>query len=143
MRHVSAFLLFAGPACAATPEAVTRHHADLALAGYEDSLTTAQALQDAVTALIATPSDAALQSARTSHFHNGIGIRNVHLGTYTRIDGSIPTGPVLADPAVILTAVDALVTQTASIDRATTALGLSKFAFEGSDRLDSPEAVFQ
>ena len=35
------------------------------------------------------------------------------------------------------------VTQTASINRAVTVLGLSKVDFEGSDSLDNPNAVFQ
>jgi putative iron-regulated protein len=130
-------------------------------------------------------------NTHNSHFYDGIGIRNVYLGTYTRTDGSTLTGPALsdlvasADPAVdtqlkaeleasvaalqtmkdagdagrtfdtliapgnaegeaiIMAAVNALVTQTASIDRAVTALGLSKVEFEGSDSLDSPGAVFQ
>lgn len=130
-------------------------------------------------------------NTHNSHFYDGVGIRNVYLGTYTRTDGSTLSGPSLAElvaaanPAVdaqlmseldasvvalqavkdagdagrtfdtliapgnaegealIMAAVDALVTQTASIDRAVTALGLSKVEFEGSDSLDSPEAVFQ
>ncbi|WP_374436294.1 imelysin family protein [Tabrizicola sp.] len=130
-------------------------------------------------------------NTHNSHFYDGIGIRNVYLGTYTRTDGTTLQGPALsdlvaaADPAVdsqlkaeldasvaalqamkdagdagktfdtliapgnaegeaiIMAAVDALVTQTASIDRAVTALGLSKVEFEGSDSLDSPGAVFQ
>jgi putative iron-regulated protein len=130
-------------------------------------------------------------NTHNSHFYDGLGIRNVYLGTYARTDGSILQGPSLselvaaANPAVdsqlaaeldasvaalqavkdagdagrtfdtliapgnaegeslIMTAVDALVTQTASIDRAVTVLGLSKVQFEGSDSLDSPEAVFQ
>jgi putative iron-regulated protein len=45
--------------------------------------------------------------------------------------------------AMILAAIDALVTHTASIDRAVTALGLSNISFEGSDSLDNPDAVFQ
>ncbi|AZB65065.1 peptidase [Cereibacter sphaeroides] len=45
--------------------------------------------------------------------------------------------------ALIMGAVDSLVTQTASIERATTALGLTGVAFEGSDSLDNPNAVFQ
>ena len=45
--------------------------------------------------------------------------------------------------ALILGAVNALVTQTGSIERAVGALGLSKVAFEGSDSLDNPGAVFQ
>jgi putative iron-regulated protein len=130
-------------------------------------------------------------NTHNSHFYDGLGIRNVYLGTYTRTDGSVLQGPSLselvaaANPAVdsqltteldasvaalqavkdagdagrtfdtliapgnaqgetlIMAAVDALVTQTASIDRAVTALGLSKVQFEGSDSLDSPDAVFQ
>ncbi len=130
-------------------------------------------------------------NTHNSHFYDGVGIRNVYLGTYTRTDGSTLQGPALselvaaADPAVdsqlkseldasvaalqamkdagdagqtfdtliapgnaegeaiIMAAVNALVTQTASIDRAVTALGLSKVEFEGSDSLDSPGAVFQ
>jgi putative iron-regulated protein len=67
MRRLAAFALstaLATSALAATPEEVTRHYADIALAGYEDSLTTARALQSAVAALIATPSDETLQAAR-------------------------------------------------------------------------------
>ena len=130
-------------------------------------------------------------NTHNSHFYDGLGIRNVYLGTYTRSDGSTLAGPALADlvaaadpavdtqlkaeldasvaalqamkdagdagktfdtliapgnaegEAIIMAAVNALVTQTASIDRAVTALGLSKVEFEGSDSLDSPGAVFQ
>jgi putative iron-regulated protein len=130
-------------------------------------------------------------NTHNSHYYDGLGIRNVYLGSYTRIDGSTVAGPSMsdlvaaADPAIdtqlkaeldasvtalgaikaaaeggmaydqmlaagdakgeelIMAAVTALVTQTASIDRALTALGLSKITFEGSDSLDSPEAVFQ
>ncbi len=130
-------------------------------------------------------------NTHNSHYYDGIGIRNVYLGSYTRTDGSVVEGPSLsdlvaaADPAIdtqlkteldasvaalgavkaaaeggmaydqmlaagdakgeelIMGAVDALVTQTASIDRAVTALGLSKISFEGSDSLDNPNAVFQ
>ena len=45
--------------------------------------------------------------------------------------------------ALIMGAVNALVTQTASIERAVTVLGLSKIDFESSDSLDNPNAVFQ
>lgn len=130
-------------------------------------------------------------NTHNSHYYDGIGIRNVYLGSYTRIDGSVVSGASLselvaaADPAIdtqlkagldasvaalgaiksaaeagmaydqmlatgdakgeelIMGAVNALVTQTASIDRAVTALGLSKISFEGSDSLDNPNAVFQ
>jgi putative iron-regulated protein len=52
------------PAIAATPDEVTRQYADIAQAAYQDSLTTAQALQAAVATLIATPSEATLTAAR-------------------------------------------------------------------------------
>ncbi|WP_425100806.1 imelysin family protein [Tropicibacter sp. S64] len=45
--------------------------------------------------------------------------------------------------ALIMGAVDALVTQTRSIERAVAALGLDQIGFEGSDSLDNPNAVFQ
>ncbi len=130
-------------------------------------------------------------NTHNSHFYDGLGIRNVYLGSYTRVDGSIVSGPALADlvaavdpvvdarlqtelnasvaalqaiktaaegglaydqmlapgntegEALITAAIDALVTQTASIDRAVTALGLSQISFDGSDSLDNPGAVFQ
>jgi putative iron-regulated protein len=126
-----------------------------------------------------------------SHWLDGIGIRNVYLGRYERIDGSIVEGPSLSalvaakapevdlqlrgeldasvaalaaiktaaeggmaydqmlapgnaeGEALIQTAVEALVTQTRSIERAVDALGLAGVTIEGSDSLDSPEAVFQ
>lgn len=130
-------------------------------------------------------------NTHNSHYYDGLGIRNVYLGTYTRVDGSVLEGPSLsdlvaaADPAVdtqlkaeldasvaalgavkaagdagrtydtliapgnaagealIMGAVEALVTQTASIERAVTALGVSVAGFEGSDSLNNPNAVFQ
>lgn len=48
-----------------------------------------------------------------------------------------------AGGALITTAVDALVTQTRSIERAVAALNLDAIEFEGSDSLDDPNAVFQ
>ncbi len=45
--------------------------------------------------------------------------------------------------ALILGAVDALVTQTRSIERAVTALDLGGVTVEGSDSLDDPNAIFQ
>lgn len=130
-------------------------------------------------------------NTHNSHFYDGLGIRNVYLGSYTRVDGTIVAGPSLSelvaavDPgidaalkteldasvaalgavktaaeaglaydqmlaagnaegeALIMAAVNALVTQTSSIDRVVTALGLSKVSFEGSDSLDNPGAIFQ
>ena len=126
-----------------------------------------------------------------SHYHDGLGIRNVYLGRYVRPDGTTVEGPSLSalvagkDEAVdaalrrdldatmaalgalrdkaeggmaydqmlapgntegaaaITAGIDALVAQTRSIERAVAALGLDRIAFEGSDSLDNPGAVFQ
>ncbi|WP_432803889.1 imelysin family protein [Aureimonas altamirensis] len=53
-------------AAAPEPQAVIRHYADMALAKYEDSLTTAKALDAAVDALIARPSQETLDAARSA-----------------------------------------------------------------------------
>jgi len=130
-------------------------------------------------------------NTHNSHFYDGVGIRNIYLGEYTRVDGSTISGASLAglveaaDAAVnaemlanlnatvitlgkIKTAaeagfsydqmlapgsdagaalinggVDALVTQTRSIERATSVLGLDQIGHEGSDSLDNPKAVFE
>ncbi|WP_410216226.1 imelysin family protein [Paracoccus sp. (in: a-proteobacteria)] len=130
-------------------------------------------------------------NTHNSHYYDGLGIRNIYLGTYTRSDGTEMIGPSLSelvaqrDPAVdaqlraelnatvdklmaiktaaegglaydqmleagnaegealIMAAVDALVTQTASIERAVGVLGLSGLEVEGSDSLDNPNAIFQ
>lgn len=56
--------LVAGSAFAQDQAAVLDTYADIALAGYEDSLTTAQALDVAIDALIAAPSEETLTAAR-------------------------------------------------------------------------------
>ncbi|MBP7001308.1 imelysin family protein [Amaricoccus sp.] len=126
-----------------------------------------------------------------SHYYDGMGVRNVYLGHYTRIDGSVVEGPSVSglvaavDPtvdadlrgkldatmaalgaikttaeagtsydqmlatgntageALVMGGVNALIDQTRAIERAVSALGLSQIAFEGSDSLDNPDAVFQ
>ena len=126
-----------------------------------------------------------------SHYYDGLGIENVYLGKYTRVDGRVVSGASIselvaaADPAVdtqlkaelaatvtalgaikaasdggmaydqmlaagnkegealVMGGVNALVTQTASIERAITTLGLTGTSIEGSDSLDNPGAVFQ
>ncbi|MDF1621422.1 imelysin family protein [Pseudothioclava nitratireducens] len=125
-----------------------------------------------------------------SHYYDGVGIRNVYTGSYTRIDGREVSGPSLSDlvaarapevdaqlrseldlsvaalgrlkeraesgmaydqmlamgndegRALIEGAVEALVAQTRSIERAVSALGAA-IEVEGSDSLDNPSAVFQ
>ena len=44
--------------------------------------------------------------------------------------------------AVVQAAIDALIVQTRAIERAVAVLGLDEIAFEGSDSLDNPSAVF-
>lgn len=124
-----------------------------------------------------------------SHYYDAKSIKNVYLGEYTRVDGSVVKGPSLSDlvrekaagvdeqlrselnatenamqvmvdqakqgntfdvligsgnkagNAVIQDVVDALTTQTRSIEKAIEALGLDQIELEGSDSLDNPEAV--
>jgi putative iron-regulated protein len=45
--------------------------------------------------------------------------------------------------AVVEAAIDALVAQVPAIERTVAALDLGAIAFEGSDSLDNPTAVFQ
>ena len=131
-------------------------------------------------------------NTHNSHYYDGLGIQNVYLGRYERVDGSVVEGPALADlvaeadldldaeirarldatmaalgaikaeadsggmaydqmigegneagNALVQRAIDALVDQTRSIERAVAVLDLSDVEFEGSDSLDQPGAVFQ
>ncbi len=130
-------------------------------------------------------------NTHNSHYFDGLGVQNVYLGAYVRIDGTLVTGPSLADmvaatdaqldtemrtklsatmmalgriktaaesgfsydqmlergnaagEALVMGGVNGLIDQTRSIERIVAALGLDEIAFEGSDSLDDPEAVFQ
>jgi putative iron-regulated protein len=130
-------------------------------------------------------------NTHNSHYYDGLGIQNVYLGEYVRIDGSRVSGPSLSDlvaaenpdldaemkarlsgtmmalgriksaaeagfaydemlargndagEALIMGGVNGLIDQTRSIERVVTALDLDQIAFEGSDSLDNPSAVFQ
>ena len=130
-------------------------------------------------------------NTHNSHYYDGLGVQNVYLGEYVRINGVLVSGPSLSDmvaatdttldvemreklsttmmalgriktaadtgfkydqmlergnaagKALIMGGVDGLVDQTRSIERVVSALGLSQIAFEGSDSLDNPDAVFQ
>jgi putative iron-regulated protein len=70
MKHTTGtaalLLAFAMPASAfaAEPSAVLDTYADIALAGYEDSLTTAKALDAAIEELVAKPSEETLSAAK-------------------------------------------------------------------------------
>ncbi|WP_424975294.1 imelysin family protein [Dinoroseobacter sp. S124A] len=130
-------------------------------------------------------------NTHNSHYYDGLGVQNVYLGEYVRVDGSLVAGPSLqdlvaaADPALdtemsqklsttmmalariktaaeagfsydmmleqgnaagealVMGGVNGLVDQTRSIERVVAALGVSSIAFEGSDSLDNPGAVFE
>jgi putative iron-regulated protein len=60
----------------------------------------------------------------------------------TGYDQLLATGNA-AGEALVMAAVEGLIAQTRSIERAVAALDLAAIAFEGSDSLDNPEAVFQ
>ncbi len=126
-----------------------------------------------------------------SHYYDALGIQNVYLGTYERVDGTEVSGPSVSElvkakapdvdaelraklaatidamqamkdraeggeaydqmigegndegNAAVQAAIDALVAQTKVIEQAVAVLNLDKIAFEGSDSLDNPGAVFQ
>jgi putative iron-regulated protein len=131
-------------------------------------------------------------NTHNSHYYDALGIANVYLGRYRRVDGSAIEGASLsdlvaaADPdldaemrarleatqaamqvikdtadrgemaydqmigednpkgnALVQAAIDALLEQTKTIEKIIVALDLGPLAFEGSDSLDNPEAVFQ
>jgi putative iron-regulated protein len=130
-------------------------------------------------------------NTHNSHYYDGLGIRNVYLGSYARADGTVISGPSLSalvaatDPAldtqligqldasvaalttlkakaesgmaydqmigadnaegnaIVGAVVDALVTQTKSIEGVVTALKLGDVTIAGSDSLDNTDAVFQ
>lgn len=130
-------------------------------------------------------------NTHNSHFYNGIGMQNVYLGEYVRVDGTLVVGPSLSDlaaavdpeldremrtrlsdtlralgriktaaesgfaydqmlergdeagEALIMGGVNGLIAQTESIERLVAALDLDQIAFEGSDSLDNPSAVFE
>lgn len=58
--------MLASAAHAATPEEVVANYADIAEAAYGDSLTTAQALRDAIGDLVENPSEETLTAAKTA-----------------------------------------------------------------------------
>jgi putative iron-regulated protein len=130
-------------------------------------------------------------NTHNDHFYDGMGVQNIYLGEYIRVDGTLVSGPSLADlvvatdadldaemqsklsatmmalgrikttaeagfaydkmlergnetgEALIMGGVNGFIDQTRSMERVVTSLGLDGIAFEGSDSLDDPEAVFQ
>lgn len=65
-RGLGAAMVLAGGAKAASPSEVLATYADIAQAGYEDSLKTARALDSAIDRLLAAPDDASLLAARAA-----------------------------------------------------------------------------
>ncbi|MDE4133835.1 imelysin family protein [Phaeobacter sp. QD34_3] len=130
-------------------------------------------------------------NTHNSHYYDGLGVQNVYLGEYVRVNGELVSGPSLSDlvaaadaeldtelrgklsttmlalgriktaaeagfsydqmleqgnaagEVLVMGGVNGLIDQTRSIERAVTALKLSSIAFEGSDSLDNPSAVFE
>lgn len=130
-------------------------------------------------------------NTHNSHLYDALGIQNVYLGTYRRLDGSVIDGPSVSDligerdlaldtelktklaatltamqtmveraetveaydqmigegnaqgNAVVQAAIDGLIDQTRSIERAVATLQLNAVELEGSDSLDDPQAVFE
>ncbi|MDY6859747.1 MAG: imelysin family protein [Pseudomonadota bacterium] len=130
-------------------------------------------------------------NTHNSHYYDGLGVQNVYLGEYVRVDGTLVSGPSLSDlvaatdadldaemqrklsatmralgriktaaeagfsydqmlergnlagETLVMGGVEGLIDQTRTIERVVTTLGLDQIAFEGSDSLDNPGAVFQ
>ncbi|MEP5730180.1 MAG: imelysin family protein [Sulfitobacter sp.] len=130
-------------------------------------------------------------NTHNDHYYDGLGVQNIYLGAYTRIDGTVVSGPSLSDlvsekdaaldaemqgklsstmkslgriktaaesgfaydqmlergnaagEALVMGGVNGFIDQTRSIERVVSSLGLNQIAFEGSDSLDDPDAVFQ
>ncbi len=130
-------------------------------------------------------------NTHNSHYYDGMGMRNVYLGSYTRIDGSAVSGASLSDlvaavdpeldaemqvrlnatlqalgaikvsaeaglaydqmlergnaegEALIMGGVNALIDQARTTERVVSVLKLEGIAFEGSESLDNPGAVFE
>lgn len=135
--------------------------------------------------------DCFADNTHNSHLYDAVGIHNVYLGSYKRVDGSMVSGASISDlvkskdagvdndlkaklgvtidamqamanradtveaydqmisegnkegNAVVQAAIDGLVDQTRSIERAVATLDLDALEFEGSDSLDNPNAVFE
>ncbi|ALG92001.1 peptidase [Actibacterium sp. EMB200-NS6] len=130
-------------------------------------------------------------NTHNSHYYDGLGVQNVYLGEYVRVDGTLVSGPSLSDlvaatdadldaemqrklsatmralgriktaaeagfsydqmlergnlagETLVMGGVEGLIDQTRTIERVVTTLDLDQIAFEGSDSLDNPGAVFQ
>lgn len=80
-------------------------------------------------------------NTHNSHYYDGLGIRNVYLGEYVRVDGTVISGPSLSD-LVAATAPEADAEVRADLDAAMKALGRIKTAAEAGlsyDQMLDPE----
>lgn len=74
-------------------------------------------------------------NTHNSHFYDGVGIRNVYVGAYTRVDGSVVSGPSLAD---LVAATDATLNAelVGKLDTTVAALGEMKAAADAGFAYD-------
>ena len=74
-------------------------------------------------------------NTHNSHYYDGLGVRNVYLGSYTRVDGSVVSGPSLSE---LVAEKDAAVDGQlkAELDASVAALGAIKAAAEGGFAYD-------
>jgi putative iron-regulated protein len=81
-----------------------------------------------------------LTTPTKSHYYDYVGIRNIYLGIFTRVDGSVVAGPLLsALIALVDPAVDAQLK--AELDASVPALGAIKAAVEDCMAYDQMLAV--
>lgn len=74
-------------------------------------------------------------NTHNDHFYNGVGIRSVYLGSYTRIDGGVVQGPSLSD-LVAATDADLDAEMQSKLSAAVLALGRIKTAAEAGFSYD-------
>jgi len=74
-------------------------------------------------------------NTHNDHFYNGVGIQNVYLGEYTRIDGTVVSGPSLSD-MVMATDADLDMEMRTRLFEAVQALGRIKHAAEAGFSYD-------
>ena len=74
-------------------------------------------------------------NTHNSQYYDGLGIQNIYLGTYTRIDGTVVSGPSLSE---LVAATDAAVNTQLTADLAATmaAMGAMKAAADGGMTYD-------
>ena len=74
-------------------------------------------------------------NTHASHYYDALGIRNIYLGTYERIDGSVVQGPSVSDLVAAVSA-DADAALRARLDATMAAMGEVVAAAEGGEAYD-------